>query len=171
MVNFGEFLKTWSLLSNSVTRQVTFYWTKNWWKMPNFKTWHFWWFSNTMHSVWKSSKNATWIFQTSQFWRKKRNVENVMKWDLWLIFKHYVILLLIVCFRQFFHPFWFQKMQFFVSRNSWMCFEFHLSDPTESTSFLLLCPRFKCDDGVVNDNAPLIFHSNPVFLYWWNVFN
>ena len=53
-------------------------------------------------------------------------------------------------------------MKFFVSRNAWMCFEFHLSDPTESTSFLLLCPRFKCDDGVVNDNAPLISHSNPV---------
>ena len=30
MVQFGEFLKTWSLQSNSVTRQVTF----NWWKIP-----------------------------------------------------------------------------------------------------------------------------------------
>ena len=28
MVNFGEFLKIWSLLSNSVTRQVNFNWTK-----------------------------------------------------------------------------------------------------------------------------------------------
>ena len=28
MVNFGEFLKTWSLRSNSVTRQVSFYRTK-----------------------------------------------------------------------------------------------------------------------------------------------
>ena len=28
MVHFGEFLKTWSLRSNSVTRQVSFYRTK-----------------------------------------------------------------------------------------------------------------------------------------------
>ena len=28
MVHFGEFLKTWSLRSNSVTRQVSFNWTK-----------------------------------------------------------------------------------------------------------------------------------------------
>ena len=34
MVHFGDFLKTWSLRSNSVTRQVTFNKTKNWWKMP-----------------------------------------------------------------------------------------------------------------------------------------
>ena len=33
MVNFGEFLKTWSLRPNSVTRQVSFD-DKNWWKMP-----------------------------------------------------------------------------------------------------------------------------------------
>ena len=32
-VSFAEFLKSWSLASNSVTRQVNF----NWWKMPNFK--------------------------------------------------------------------------------------------------------------------------------------
>ena len=31
-VNFGEFLKTWSFWSNSVTRQ-----DKNWWKMPKLK--------------------------------------------------------------------------------------------------------------------------------------
>ena len=67
MVNFGEFLKTWSLLSNSVTRHVSFNSTKiggkcqnsnatfwvlcvqkvlpdrsllkdnSWWKMPEFK--------------------------------------------------------------------------------------------------------------------------------------
>ena len=28
MVNFGDFLKTWSLWSNSVTRQIIFNWTK-----------------------------------------------------------------------------------------------------------------------------------------------
>ena len=32
IVHFGEFLKTWSLRSNSVTRHV-----KSWWKMPKFK--------------------------------------------------------------------------------------------------------------------------------------
>ena len=35
-----SFLKTWSLWSNSVTRQVNFYWTK--------KMRHFGWFSNTV---------------------------------------------------------------------------------------------------------------------------
>ena len=38
MVHFGEFLKTWSLRSNSVTRQVTFKRTKNWWKIPKENT-------------------------------------------------------------------------------------------------------------------------------------
>ena len=51
MVHFGEFLKTGSLRSNSVTRKVNFIWTKivgkcqntkiriqqNWWKIPKFK--------------------------------------------------------------------------------------------------------------------------------------
>ena len=37
MGNFGEFLKTWSLLSNSVTRQVTFIRTKNGGKCQNSK--------------------------------------------------------------------------------------------------------------------------------------
>ena len=35
MVHFGDFLKTWSLQSNSVTRLVTF--NKSWWKMPKLK--------------------------------------------------------------------------------------------------------------------------------------
>ena len=44
MVHFVEFMKTWSLRSNSVTRQVTFDMTKNWWKMPKLKNYHatFW---------------------------------------------------------------------------------------------------------------------------------
>ena len=37
MVHFGEFLKTWNLQSNSVTRQVTFSRTKIMWKMPKLK--------------------------------------------------------------------------------------------------------------------------------------
>ena len=36
MVHFGDFLKTWSLLSNSVTSQ--FYKDKYWWKMPKLKS-------------------------------------------------------------------------------------------------------------------------------------
>ena len=50
MVNFGEFLKTWSLRSNSVTRQVNFNRTKNGGKCQNSKLEmrHFGWFSNTM---------------------------------------------------------------------------------------------------------------------------
>ena len=37
MVHFGEFLKTWSLRSNSVTRHVNLKTDKNWWKMPKLK--------------------------------------------------------------------------------------------------------------------------------------
>ena len=37
MVHFGEFLKTWSLRSNSVTRPISFNRPKNWWKMPKFE--------------------------------------------------------------------------------------------------------------------------------------
>ena len=37
MVHFGEFLKTWSLRSNSVTRQVSFHRTKNGGKCQNQK--------------------------------------------------------------------------------------------------------------------------------------
>ena len=37
MINFGDFWKTWSLRPNSVTRQVTLFLDKNWWKMPKWK--------------------------------------------------------------------------------------------------------------------------------------
>ena len=52
MVNFGEFLKIWSLRSNSVTRQVSFYRTKSGGKCQNtkIKMPHFEWFSNTVSS-------------------------------------------------------------------------------------------------------------------------
>ena len=33
----GEFLKTWNLRSDSITRQVNFKKDKNWWKMPKFE--------------------------------------------------------------------------------------------------------------------------------------
>ena len=50
MAHFGEFLKIWSLWSNSVTRQVNFNWTKIGGKCPNSKTQMrlFGWFSNTV---------------------------------------------------------------------------------------------------------------------------
>ena len=50
MVHFGEFLKTWSLRSNSVTRHVNFKQTKIGGKCQNWKTQmrHFGWFSNTV---------------------------------------------------------------------------------------------------------------------------
>ena len=57
MVNFGEFLKTWSLRSNSVTRQVNFNRTKIGGKcqnskiqmrhLGNFQTMWTWWTSNS----------------------------------------------------------------------------------------------------------------------------
>ena len=44
MVHFGEFLKTWSLRSNSVTRQVSF-------NRTNIQMRPFWWFSNNVHGL------------------------------------------------------------------------------------------------------------------------
>ena len=63
MGHFGEFLKTWSLLSNSATRQVSFDRTENGGKCQNWKIWvifkhcriirgEFWWFSNTVFITW-----------------------------------------------------------------------------------------------------------------------
>ena len=40
MVHLGEFLKTWSMRSNSVTRQVSFLWTKIGGKCQNSKNWN-----------------------------------------------------------------------------------------------------------------------------------
>ena len=53
MVHFGQFLKTWSLLSNSVTRQVSFNRTKIGGKCQNSKIQmrHFGWFSNTVRML------------------------------------------------------------------------------------------------------------------------
>ena len=50
MVHFGEFLKTWSLRSNSVSRQVSFNRTKIGGKCqnPKIQMRHFGWFSNTV---------------------------------------------------------------------------------------------------------------------------
>ena len=50
MAHFGEFLKTWSLRSNSVTRQVSFNRTKIGGKCQNSKNQmrHFWQFSNSV---------------------------------------------------------------------------------------------------------------------------
>ena len=51
MVHFGEFLKTWSLRSNSVTRQDSFNKSKISGKCQNWKIQmrHFGWFSDTVH--------------------------------------------------------------------------------------------------------------------------
>ena len=53
MVHFGEFLKMWSLRSNSVTRQVSFSRTKIGGKCQNWaiQMGHFGWFSNTVSSL------------------------------------------------------------------------------------------------------------------------
>ena len=53
MVHFGEFLKTWSLRSNSVTTQVSFSRTKIGGKCQNWtiQMRHFEWFSNTVSSL------------------------------------------------------------------------------------------------------------------------
>ena len=53
MVNFGDFLKTWSFQSNSVTRQINFNRTKISGKCQNSKTQmrHFGWFSHTVYTI------------------------------------------------------------------------------------------------------------------------
>ena len=60
MVHFGEFLKTWSLRSNSVTRQVSFNWSKIGGKCQNWKNQmgHFEYFSNTVALCVTKKKSA-----------------------------------------------------------------------------------------------------------------
>ena len=55
MVNFDEFLKIWSLRSNSVTRQMSFDRTKIGWKCRNLKIKmrYFGWFSNIVFLSYK----------------------------------------------------------------------------------------------------------------------
>ena len=67
MVHFGEFLKTWSLRSNSVTRQVSFNRTKIDGKCQNWKLQmrHFGWFSNNVHRL-KSKGRSLGKFQVEQ---------------------------------------------------------------------------------------------------------
>ena len=55
IVHFGEFLKTWSLRSNSVTRHVDF--LKGQKLVENAKMRHFGWFSNTVYA--KSSRRLS----------------------------------------------------------------------------------------------------------------
>ena len=56
MVHYDEFLKTRSLLSNRVTRQVTF-----WWKMPKFE--------NSNETFWVIFKHCGWLQNLKQqFW-------------------------------------------------------------------------------------------------------
>ena len=59
MVHFGEFLKTWNLRSNRVTRLVSFNWTKFGGKCLNWKInlRHFGWFSNTVK--WLSNERSS----------------------------------------------------------------------------------------------------------------
>ena len=62
MVNFGEFLKTWSLRSNRVTRQVSFNRSKNGGKCQNWKKSDFFgWFSNTVDQGWKLTSKIQYL--------------------------------------------------------------------------------------------------------------
>ena len=65
IVNLGEFLKTWSVRSNSVTRQVTFNRTKIGGKCQNWisKMRHFEWFLNTVRV---SKQVWNWLMQCSE---------------------------------------------------------------------------------------------------------
>ena len=60
------FLKTWSLRSNSVTRQGTFNRTKNWWKMPKFKK-----SNETFWVIFKHCEWGSWMNQRQNATRLK----------------------------------------------------------------------------------------------------
>ena len=103
MVHFGEFLKTWSLQSNSVTRQ-----DKNWWKMPKFKCdivsnlqtmWLGWlnFLANTCRfnhwvktgkilegsKVWVAKKKSgVVIWRLNNCWEKLGFCEEIVAWDV-----------------------------------------------------------------------------------------
>ena len=70
MVHFGEFLKTWSLRSNSATRQVSFDRSKIGGKCQNwkFQMRHFGWFSNSVT-----------LFENTWYLALLRN-ETILRW-------------------------------------------------------------------------------------------
>ena len=83
MVQFGEFLKTWSLRSISITRHVSFNRTKIGGKCQNWKTQmrHIGWFSNTVLDQWsrinfisEAFQFADWI-DFNQDWKLRSNWE------------------------------------------------------------------------------------------------
>ena len=88
MVHFGDFLKTWSLRSNRVTRQVSFNRSKIGWKCQNWKIQmrHFGWFSNTMGpSFWElwtvvgsSKKGKLWLPPTLAIAQNKLGLGRAM---------------------------------------------------------------------------------------------
>ena len=101
MVHFGEFLKTWSLRSNSVTRQVSFNRTKIGGKCQKSKIQmrHFEYFSNNVnniayqrHCCWSSPEiMAEWLWVTVAFYtrvaelrsgERRRNFSSSFIWFL-----------------------------------------------------------------------------------------
>ena len=113
MVHFGEFLKTWSLRSNSVTRQVSFNRTKigGKYQTSNIKMRHFGWFSNNVELYlkavvsivslstwlrliskwdffalivkWQSRLRITCWWTTLTYWAQKRT-QSRWRWNCWL---------------------------------------------------------------------------------------
>ena len=95
MVNLENFLKTWSLRSNSVTRQGTFNRTKNWWKMPKFKK-----SNETFWMIFKHCEWGSWMNQWQNATRLKgcviilrflpvnRKIQFYFKNVIWLAFCH-----------------------------------------------------------------------------------
>ena len=72
MVHFGEFLKTWSLRSNSVTRQVSFNRAKIGGKCQNSKIQmrHFEWFSNTVQASERYANSNDFLeMHLQHFWK------------------------------------------------------------------------------------------------------
>ena len=102
IVNFGEFLKTWNMRSNSVTRQVNFNRTKISGKCKNWKTqmWHFDWFSNTV-SLKMSHFTKLPELKNRHFWRftntmndlflRNKSAEKTPRWWIWHLESWYFV--------------------------------------------------------------------------------
>ena len=93
MVNFGEFLKIWSLRSNSVTRQVSFNRTKIGGKYQNSNA-TFWVIFKQCASV-KTKSQSIWdIFEAT--FRKKIKIDLILVWFL-SDFLHHLLHICLLC--------------------------------------------------------------------------
>ena len=109
MVHFGEFLKTWSLRSNSVTRHVNFNRTKIGGKCQNSKILmrHFGWFSNTVRALQNSQccifSCIDFLLESWETWEEEEESSSLVKCRRKAFSKYtYFMVRLVLCLQDLF---------------------------------------------------------------------